>query len=281
MIYNSSKTIELPHPTRSGYIFASWNTEPDGSGTDYYSESEMLINKEITLYAQWVSPEELMEGDYSITYDFGDIVFDGASILNTNLKILDKNNYYRNFEITYDAEDYSFNSGQNDNKNSFVSCMDESGSPWPGFVYRNNANNVNNNLNANVTSSLNKTVQNSTTSTNIISNSISKVSNMLKVNGTNVIDMTNLAKSVEVPLTFGASLDGNLNPFRFSTLKMKNVKVKIYYDSKRAVNLSEPTLTGYTFTGWTGSNGTIPEHNISVNKGNEEDKIFRANFISN
>ena len=46
--------------------------------------------------------------------------------------------------------------------------------------------------------------------------------------------MMKLSKSVEVPLTFGASLDANLEPFRFATLKMKNVKLKINYDSKKS-----------------------------------------------
>ena len=48
----------------------------------------------------------------------------------------------------------------------------------------------------------------------------------------------------------------------------------------KKVNIPEPTLTGFTFTGWTGSNGTTPEHNISVSKGNSENKVFKANFVS-
>ena len=44
--------------TRSGYGFKEWNTEPDGSGTNYYDEEEVYnltdeVNGNVVLYAQW------------------------------------------------------------------------------------------------------------------------------------------------------------------------------------------------------------------------------------
>ena len=38
-----------------GYLFVKWNTKPDGSGMDYYPEDVFEINKDITLYAQYIS----------------------------------------------------------------------------------------------------------------------------------------------------------------------------------------------------------------------------------
>lgn len=38
---------------RSGYIFDSWNTKPDGTGIKYQDEDVININNTITLYAQW------------------------------------------------------------------------------------------------------------------------------------------------------------------------------------------------------------------------------------
>ena len=54
-------TITLPNCTftRSGYNFAGWNTEPDGSGTSYgnvnnpYGASYTFRRGEVTLYAKW------------------------------------------------------------------------------------------------------------------------------------------------------------------------------------------------------------------------------------
>ena len=40
-------------PSRTGYTFAGWNTRPDGSGTSYGAGSELSVNSNITLYAQW------------------------------------------------------------------------------------------------------------------------------------------------------------------------------------------------------------------------------------
>lgn len=42
--------------------------------------------------------------------------------------------------------------------------------------------------------------------------------------------------------------------------------------------LNEPLLDGYTFTGWTGSNGNVPEKNVKVHKGTTESLEFTANF---
>ena len=39
--------------TRSGYRFASWNTEADGSGTAYADGQTVTLDADLTLYAQW------------------------------------------------------------------------------------------------------------------------------------------------------------------------------------------------------------------------------------
>ena len=42
--------------------------------------------------------------------------------------------------------------------------------------------------------------------------------------------------------------------------------------------LNNPTRTGYTFTGWTGSNGSTPQTSVSVAKGSTGDKTYTANW---
>ncbi|MBO5769586.1 MAG: InlB B-repeat-containing protein, partial [Bacteroidales bacterium] len=39
--------------TRSGYTFAGWNTNADGSGTSYTNKQIITLTQDITLYAQW------------------------------------------------------------------------------------------------------------------------------------------------------------------------------------------------------------------------------------
>lgn len=41
----------LPTPARSGYTFSEWNTEADGSGDTYTSDTEYLLDSDLTLYA--------------------------------------------------------------------------------------------------------------------------------------------------------------------------------------------------------------------------------------
>lgn len=42
--------------------------------------------------------------------------------------------------------------------------------------------------------------------------------------------------------------------------------------------LKNPTKPGYTFTGWTGSNGTTPQTTVSISKGSTGDKSYAANW---
>ncbi len=45
--------------------------------------------------------------------------------------------------------------------------------------------------------------------------------------------------------------------------------------------LNNPTKTGYTFTGWTGSNGTTPTINVTIKKGSTGNKSYTANWQIN
>ncbi len=44
------------------------------------------------------------------------------------------------------------------------------------------------------------------------------------------------------------------------------------------ITLSNPTKDGYTFTGWTGSNGDTPEIVVKIEKGSTGDKSYTANY---
>lgn len=60
--------ISLPDaiPTREGYLFTGWNTQPDGSGTSYQpGEAFGPIFSDADLYAQWIP---LTPPGYTLTY---------------------------------------------------------------------------------------------------------------------------------------------------------------------------------------------------------------------
>jgi len=51
--------------TREGYVFANWNTEQDGSGTDYEDKQSITISEDMVLYAQW------QPNTYTLTFNPG------------------------------------------------------------------------------------------------------------------------------------------------------------------------------------------------------------------
>ena len=60
---NITRTIPSTVPTRNGYTFKSWNTQANGSGTNYAAGARYTNSAQTdTLYAQWT------ENQYTITY---------------------------------------------------------------------------------------------------------------------------------------------------------------------------------------------------------------------
>jgi uncharacterized repeat protein (TIGR02543 family) len=59
-------------PSRDGYAFAEWNTEPDGLGDDFTATT--VVSADITVYAQWMH-----EYDISLNFDAGEGVFSQTS----------------------------------------------------------------------------------------------------------------------------------------------------------------------------------------------------------
>ena len=53
------------------------------------------------------------------------------------------------------------------------------------------------------------------------------------------------------------------------------------YTVADSFTLPTPTKTGYTFTGWTGSNGTTLQKTVTVTKGNAGNKSYTANWSAN
>jgi len=45
--------------SRTGYTFTGWNTEPDGSGYSYALEDNIVVDDNVTLYAQWTAGQTI------------------------------------------------------------------------------------------------------------------------------------------------------------------------------------------------------------------------------
>lgn len=83
--YDVNLTLQTNTGTlaRTGYTFAGWNTQANGSGTSYSSGASYTTNANLTLYAKWTI------NTYTVTYDgngetSGSVPVDGSSPYNYN-----------------------------------------------------------------------------------------------------------------------------------------------------------------------------------------------------
>ncbi len=82
--YKEGETVTVLGNTgglkKSGYVFVGWNTEADGSGTEYIEGDTFTMGEEdITLYAHWV-----IEIVKILSPDIQDLDNFGWSVANTN-----------------------------------------------------------------------------------------------------------------------------------------------------------------------------------------------------
>lgn len=80
-MYGSVLTLSTTRPTRAGYNFVGWNTNPNGSGTNYSPGQQYSVDSNLTLYAIW------SYNSYLITYDANG----GTGAPNAQTKIHGKN----------------------------------------------------------------------------------------------------------------------------------------------------------------------------------------------
>ena len=67
----------------------------------------------------------------------------------------------------------------------------------------------------------------------------------------------------------------NLNGGTVGTANRTNYTIET-----ESFTLNNPTKTGYTFIGWTGSNGTTPQASVTIAKGNTGNKTYTANYMT-
>ena len=69
--------------------------------------------------------------------------------------------------------------------------------------------------------------------------------------------------------------------YNFNTGNNDDAQEIKYNVESDTITLPTPTRTGYTFLGWTGSNGLKPQLEVIIHKGSIGDKTYKANWVSN
>ena len=90
--YNTEITLTTNTYTKSGYLFAGWNTTQDGTGTSYLDEATVTVKGNMRLYAQWIEAKAM---------------FDTGSVVNSKMKKLAGNT-----SATYNSQDTNITSIQ-------------------------------------------------------------------------------------------------------------------------------------------------------------------------
>lgn len=69
--------------------------------------------------------------------------------------------------------------------------------------------------------------------------------------------------------------------YNFNTCSNDDGQEIKYNVESDTITLPTPIRTGYTFLGWTGSNGLKPQLEVIIHKGSIGDKTYKANWVSN
>ena len=86
-------------PTREGYEFTGWNTEPDGSGASYAVGDTIEMTADVELYAQWKLKDTDPEpATYTVTYQYAGSVPSGYTAP------VDSSEYAAGAEVTVSDE---------------------------------------------------------------------------------------------------------------------------------------------------------------------------------
>ncbi len=172
-------------------------------------------------------------------------IFAGNNFINTEVKMFNQANINRNFVISFEIE--------NDDQTqatygTLMSIMDESGSPYPGFLFRigSSGHSTEYELTANSVSGSGKAFYNPRATTQKVQ--IARIDGILyaRVNDgfyERMQDYTNFQNYFDVPVTFGAALNASQKPFRYFKGTLSNMVIKVLYN-KALENLPFNTTEG-------------------------------------
>ena len=249
-----NETITLLQATKDEYSFGGWydNEELEGSPIATLEN----INNDITLYACWT------QYDYFIKHK----EFDGTvgNIIDTGIALYSTENVHRNFRIkfTIDSFDSSYPTA-NITKTAaptILSSMNESGSPWPGFVYRLYTNGGATKYNVKINDSHVTSFEKFYTLNSGIDVEIVREDGVMytKIDSdkyTEVLAYKSNIDTFNVPLTIGGNINENGDYDRLFKGTLSNVSVEFYEGN--IINVDTPSYTEVKTANSYQLNGTI------------------------
>lgn len=304
--YGIDLTLSSTKPTKTGYTFKGWSLTKGGS-VYYQAGGTCGKNENLTLYAVW--EENALTVNYYSNYATS--AFDGA--LNAvgsdkNVKVHVGTFYYDNDYSTYGLYNYSGSDGSVYMTRTGYTATKYWGTSTSGgtLIHEDtgfatgqalakalgkdiSSGNASVNIYAQwkVNSYTYNIVYKSSTGVQLETATISK-----DYGTTNTVSPKSFAgytspssQSVKWDSTTAKTITFTYTPITYNVTINCNggsgVDSRTYTVETATFTLGTPTRTGYTFNGWTGSNGNTAQKTISISKGSTGDKSYTAQWRVN
>ena len=296
MTYGTAKALTSNSFSRVGYTFGGWNTKADGTGTNYSNGASLttptLSSSTFNLYAKWTPRTDITYTVYHYTkkldntYELNSTdILTGTTGASITLKTKKKS--ITGFKSTDNDITASLSGGTaGPGEEVSTTTIAADGSTEIYLFYVRNSYTVTLNKDSGIDSvtgsgsylygspvSISATPKAGYSFTNwTIADTATEYSTSNPANF-NIQDsnLTFKANSQIVNYTITYTLNGGSvsgNPASYNV-------------NSDSFTLSNPSKTGYTFVGWTGSNGNTPETTVTITKGSTGNKSYKANYQAN
>ena len=266
-------------PTRTGYTFNGWNTNNSGTGTNYAAGANYTANANVTLYAKWTANKYTVTlnqqsgsgGSSSVQATYGSAMPSATMPTRTGYTF---NGY---FDATSGGTKY-YNANGSSAKNWDKTSNTTLYAQWNLTNYT-----ITYNLNGGNVSTANPASYNVTTNTFTLNNPIRAGYTFVGWTGSN-------GETPQTTVTITKGSTGN----KTYTANWESIPYSITYDYAGGEGLNPTTYTvetatfqlavtclGYTFLGWTDSNGDVPQPIVQIATGSTGDRNYTANWKIN
>lgn len=278
--YDTAKALTSNGFSRTGYTFTGWNTQANGSGTAY-SNAQSVKNlttsngSTVTLYAQW------SVNNYTLTFNAN-----GGSVSPASKSLAYGSQYGTLPTPTRNGYTFTgwFTAASGGTKVSNTTTMGAGNvtvyAQWAPTNYTitynlnggTNPSGVSTNYNINTATITLPTPNRSGytfagwyTNSSFTGSAVTSIAKGSTGNKVFYAKWTPANYTISYNLN-GGSVSGNPTSYNIETATF---------------TLKNPTKTGYTFTGWTGSNGSTAQTSVSIAKGSTGNKSYTANWRAN
>ncbi len=288
--YNEEKVLTRNGYSKTGHTFQNWNTKQDGTGISYEDGAKVnnlaqVNGATVTLYAQW---KEVPNPNTPYRVEHYQMDLDGnypTTPTETENKAGTSNTVASSNSKNYTG--FTENEAKRENVGANIAA---DGSLVIKYYYARNKYEYTVETVEGVTSTaentpsgtyyygttikLRATLNDGYTWSSWASSNTSLVENKSQINASftmpaGAITMTPNASRMEYTITY--HLDGG-------TLPEGKENPTVYTVTTAEITLTNPTRNGYTFLGWTGSNGQTPQTTVKIAPGSTGNRTYTANW---